>query len=106
MRYIIDIGQAITQAGNKEQKMNTVKYTKIDTSDLNISESAVILQAKKIGYNMVKFEGFSDSDFGNAADIKKFPKNPEIKMNQDKINEVLSACVTLGENAKYISIYA
>jgi hypothetical protein len=86
--------------------MNTVKYTKIDTSDLNISESAVILQAKKIGYNMVKFEGFSGYDFGNSADIKKFPKNPEIKINQDKINDILTACATLGENAKYISIFA
>lgn len=86
--------------------MKTLLYTKIDTAELNITNDHVIQRAAKIGVNMVPFEGWSDADFGNAADRAAFPKNTKIAENDSIISDVLSACQTLGENAGYISIYA
>ena len=70
--------------------MRVALYTKIRPAE-GQSEVEIIRKAHVLGYELVPFEGYTDSDIGYAGN--KGPKYDESKKNLAALKEIQDACV-------------
>lgn len=71
----------------------TVFYTDIDTSDGGPNEIEVIRHAQRLGYELVRFAGWSDADLGPSG--TPGPRREMAEINRQRIREIVRTLTTI-----------
>ncbi len=69
--------------------MISVFYTTIDAEDVVGGERKVFERARLLGYDLVKFEGWTDSDIGYGGN--RGTRYPEYAENKKRIREIVDS---------------